>query len=125
MFREVNTMAGRTFVRTLTGFAIAAVVLGGCRESEQDRFVRYEPGVYKGMQQDKALSEDTLATLRGRVGDSVNPPGGGGGTRDARTNTEYAHGLNKPIYSWSNRQSTPIDADALRTRGRLQGSGGL
>ncbi len=50
----------------MVGVAIVAVVLGGCRESEQDRFVRYEPGVYKGMKKNTPLSEEKLGALRTR-----------------------------------------------------------
>ena len=40
-------MTGRLFIRSLAVCAVAAVALAGCRDEEQDRFVRYEPGVYK------------------------------------------------------------------------------
>jgi len=55
-------------LRALTlGLAVAGTVaLGGCRESEQDRPLDYEPGVYLG-QDDEQLSSDTLDVLRDRA----------------------------------------------------------
>ena len=110
-------MTGRLFIRSLAVCAVAAVALAGCRDEEQDRFVRYEPGVYKGKNASQPLSGETLATLRGRVKDSVRPPGGGGGVRlpqDTQSGTSQG----------SAAGAMRIDVDALRSRGRLQKDSG-
>ncbi len=45
---------------------LAVAALAGCREQEQGRPLMYEKGVYQG-QQDDALTDDTLETLRLRA----------------------------------------------------------
>lgn len=59
--------------RLTTGKFLAIVVLtvsslslGACREEEQNRFVRYEPGVYKGKMDDQ-LSEAQSNAVRNRA----------------------------------------------------------
>lgn len=48
--------------------ACAAILIGltGCRESEQDRIIDFDPGVYKG-KEDTPLSQETLDELRSRA----------------------------------------------------------
>ncbi|HAE00088.1 MAG TPA: hypothetical protein DCL95_02445 [Rhodospirillaceae bacterium] len=48
--------------------ACAAILIGltGCRESEQDRIIDFDPGVYKG-KEDTPLSQETLDELRRRA----------------------------------------------------------
>lgn len=53
--------------RTVLPVCIAALIaLAGCRAEEQGRIKDFDPGVYKGAE-DQELSEDTLNTLRGRA----------------------------------------------------------
>ncbi len=49
----------------LIGLMIAALAISGCRESEQDRPLSFEPGVYQG-KQDEKLNEQELDRLRQR-----------------------------------------------------------
>ena len=59
-----------TFVAAL---CIAALfTLQGCRPDEQDRVKFYEPGVYKG-EQDEALQNDTLNDLSRRAMEQQSP----------------------------------------------------
>ncbi len=111
-------MLGSAFIRSLAVVTVTAVVLVGCRAGEKDRFVRYEPGVYKGKNASKSLSSETLAALRGRVKDSVSPPGGGGGVRPSQIAV-----TDKPRPAAQGGMS--IDLDALRQRSRLQAGSGL
>jgi len=112
-------MIGNSCIRSLAVVAVAAVVLVGCRDSEKDRFVRYEPGIYKGKNASKSLTGDTLAALRRRVKDSVSPPGGGGGgVRPSQIAV-----TDKPRPAAQGGMS--IDLDALRQRSRLQAGSGL
>ncbi len=54
----------KTLVMT---FLIAGTLtLGACREEEQDRFIMYEPGVYKG-KKDTPISEAQATELRNRT----------------------------------------------------------
>ncbi len=74
----------RTSSVIVAGSLIAAgLVLGACREQEQDRVLLYEKGTYLG-QLDTALSEETRVALRQRsqfqrsTTQAGAVPGGGG-----------------------------------------------
>ncbi len=73
----------RTSSVIVAGSLIAAgLVLGACREQEQDRVLLYEKGSYLG-QPDTALSEETRVALRERsqfqrMTQAGAVPGGGG-----------------------------------------------
>ncbi|WP_193173969.1 hypothetical protein [Nisaea nitritireducens] len=52
----------------IRGAALAVLVLallGGCRETEQDRVLLYKKGTYLG-QSDQHLSDETLSEIRNR-----------------------------------------------------------
>ncbi|MEQ8665842.1 MAG: hypothetical protein RIC16_08955 [Rhodospirillales bacterium] len=51
---------------TVVLLTASSLMLGACRESEQDRFVRYEPGVYKGKMDDQ-LSDAQSTAVRNRA----------------------------------------------------------
>jgi len=61
----------------------AIVLLGGCRQDEKDRLIRYEPGQYRG-KADQPLSEEARRALRnrhaGQAGVHTNLTSGGGGS---------------------------------------------
>lgn len=50
----------------IVGATIVALALGACRESEQDRPLMYQKGVYQG-QEDQPLSDAQLDELRHRA----------------------------------------------------------
>tara|TARA_B100000029_G_C17078302_1_gene779542 strand:+ start:242 stop:439 length:198 start_codon:yes stop_codon:yes gene_type:complete len=51
----------------VVSFVLAVgICLSACRAEEQDRVLSYEPGVYKGKNADRPLSEKELADLRQR-----------------------------------------------------------
>ncbi|MEQ8602465.1 MAG: hypothetical protein RIB45_04035 [Marivibrio sp.] len=58
--------AGRAVRGGLALAAVGLLMLGGCRESEQNRPLDYEPGVYLG-QQDEPLDEGVVDQLRDRA----------------------------------------------------------
>lgn len=51
---------------TLALLLVSVLILGACREEEQDRFIMFEPGVYKG-QQDDILSTADSNEMRNRT----------------------------------------------------------
>lgn len=53
-------------VLTVALLAPTALLLTGCRESEQGRPLSFEPGVYKG-QKDEKISSETREELRARA----------------------------------------------------------
>ena len=61
--RPGSRPAWRSF--SVVGATILALGLGACRESEQDRPLFYEPGVYKG-QKDTPLTDAQLRELQHR-----------------------------------------------------------
>ena len=83
-------MSAGKFIRTFSIIGLAILALAGCRAGEEGRPIRYEPGVYRGKNPDKPLSEGQLATLRQRSleqgGIPVGglPSGGGVSTKDVR-----------------------------------------
>ncbi|MEK9673385.1 MAG: hypothetical protein VW268_12940 [Rhodospirillaceae bacterium] len=73
------------FIRPLGVVALAALALTACRAEEQNRMVRYEPGVYKG-KADTHLTDENLDALRARArlqGGAVSPSLAGGGGSSA------------------------------------------
>jgi hypothetical protein len=58
-------MKVRSFFMAAGALLTVGVFLVGCRTEEQDRHVRYEPGVYKG-QADSQLTEVQRRVLRMR-----------------------------------------------------------
>lgn len=72
---------------TLAILIAGTLMLGACRDAEQDRFVMYEPGVYKG-QKDTQLSEAQMTALRNRttmqMGATIGTGPGGLVTGDVR-----------------------------------------
>jgi len=64
----------------------AIVLLGGCRQEESDRLIRYEPGQYRG-KADQSLSEEARRALRnrhsGQAGIHTNLDSGGGGSAES------------------------------------------
>lgn len=58
-------MTRPALVRGLVLAALFAALLGGCRESEQDRVLLYKKGTYLGAE-DQSLSEETLTEIRSR-----------------------------------------------------------
>ncbi len=106
----------------VAGSLIAAgLVLGACREQEQDRVLLYEKGTYLG-QPDTALSEETRMALRQRSQfQRTTPvsaaPGGGGSASGAAPGVAPRGG----IPHRAARTGMP-DAirDALRARARQQ-----
>lgn len=78
-------MKARRFFSVAGTLLMAGVFLVGCRSEEQNRFVRYEPGVYKG-QADTKLTESQRRALRARSdfqGGSVGASGGGASKPDS------------------------------------------
>jgi len=55
-----------TFSRCLVAGLTCLLVMGlaGCREEEADRPVSFEPGVYKGQQDQKLTDENRKALMR-------------------------------------------------------------
>ncbi len=58
-------MKARRIIRVAGALMMVGVFLVGCRSEEQDRFVRYQPGVYKG-QADTQLTAVQRRALRMR-----------------------------------------------------------
>ncbi len=58
----------------------AAVLLGACRETEQNRVLLYQKGNYLG-KPDTAVSEGTLRALRAQIQRQNERAGPAGGTR--------------------------------------------
>ncbi len=88
-------------VRSLGVVALVAVALTACRAEEQDRMIRFEPGIYKG-KPDARLSRDRVEQLRGRTlsqgGISLGGGGGslgGGGGSSAGTDVRAPIGFNE------------------------------
>ena len=106
----------RTSSVIVAGSLIAAgLVLGACREQEQDRVLLYEKGTYLG-QLDTALSEETRVALRQRsqlqrTTPAGTVPGGGGSALGA------APGV--PLRAARTGMPDAI-RDALRARARQQ-----
>lgn len=76
-----NPMVMSRLARTVGLIALVGIALTACRADEQDRLVRYEPGVYKG-KPDTNLSEAKLEALRDRTimqGGAVGTGNSGGG----------------------------------------------
>ncbi len=83
-------------------------LLIGCREEERDRYVYYEPGVYKG-KLDKELSDKMRKSLRQRTifqGSGMTSMGG--------------NMLNRNVRGPEKKDSV---SQALKNRIRLQGDG--
>lgn len=54
-----------TWIRGAALAVLVLALLGGCRETEQDRVLLYKKGTYLG-KTDQLLSEETLSELRER-----------------------------------------------------------
>ena len=68
--RETSALRRRPAWMGVVALAVVAAVLGGCRESEQDRPLKYEPGVFKGENRDASgLTPEQTEKLRERVRD--------------------------------------------------------
>lgn len=99
------------FFKTTGVVCLALVALAGCRPEEQNRVLRFEPGVLKQANPSANLSDAELAELRQRsilqggiiIGHTA------GGTATAGTD------VRPPGQSEANKQ--------LLERGKLQGSG--
>ncbi len=95
-------MKARRLFTVAGALLMTGVFLVGCRSEEQDRYVRYEPGVYKG-EADTQLTEMQRRALRMRSDRQSGSAAEGGGA-------------SKP-------QSTPIsrsDLGKLNVRARNQ-----
>ena len=81
-------MRAITLRRALVVLIGAIVLVGGCRPSEKDRLIRYEPGQYRG-KADQPLSEEARRALRnrhaGQAGVHTNLASGGGGSAETAT----------------------------------------
>jgi len=62
---------------TLAILIAGVSLLGACREEEQDRFMIYEPGVYKG-QKDQQLSDAQATSVRNRTAMQIGASVGSG-----------------------------------------------
>lgn len=58
-------IARPVWVRMLVLAALAMVLLGGCRESEQDRLLMYKKGTYLGPE-DQPISDEARSNIRER-----------------------------------------------------------
>jgi hypothetical protein len=58
-------MTHKTTIAALAGLLLLSGGLSGCRESEQERVLLLEPGVYQG-KQDQGLTEEQKEELRFR-----------------------------------------------------------
>jgi len=58
-------MTQKTTIAALAGLLLLSGALSGCRESEQERVLLLEPGVYQG-KQDQELTEEQKEELRFR-----------------------------------------------------------
>jgi len=76
--------AGKIVKLGMACFA-TAILLTGCFDENENRVMKYEPGVYKG-KKDTALSADQMRALRTRahLQSGVVKPGGGGGKAPSR-----------------------------------------
>ena len=102
-------MPKQSAFKILLMLALGAILFSGCRAEERDRFVRYEPGIYKG-QEDTELSEKQRRQLRLRSkfqGSGMTPSGGGSSNRNVRIPGSVA-----------------TDLQALKSRIRLQSGSG-
>lgn len=65
---------------------VAVTIVAGCRAEEQNRVVRFEPGVYKG-KADQEVAPEVAATLRDRAILQGGTFGSSGGAEPYRSST--------------------------------------